>query len=143
MVFRQSDSPVINRTIKSLEKELYLWVVERLFIYHHVKKGHTKDTIRDKTQKCEVFFPIISFTDKIKATESKRCCAVLSKICADLFSAKDWQAFLTKIFGTETKAKPIKTQENIWLRTKLTRSSLKDRPWEMVMSTITFLNIVH
>ena len=55
-------------------------MVERLFIYHDIKKGHTKDTIRDKTQKCEVFFPIISFTDKIKATESKRCCAVLSKI---------------------------------------------------------------
>ena len=83
------------------------------YLSRYKKKGHTKDTIRDKTQKCEVFFPIISFTDKIKATKSKRCCAVLSKIWADLFSAKDWQAFLTKIFGTETKAKPIKTQVNI------------------------------
>ena len=59
------------------------------------------------------FFPFISLKDKIKGAESKRCCAVLTKICADLFSAKNRQAFLNKIFGTETKAKPIKTEENI------------------------------
>ena len=115
---------------------------EKLFINHDIKKAIRKTQYATKLKSVN-FFPVISFTDKIKATKSKRCCAVLSKIWADLFSAKDWQAFLTKIFGSETKAKPIKTQENICLRTKLTKSSLKDRPSEMVMSTITFLNIVH
>ena len=88
--------------------------MEWLFAYHDIKKRADEeiiaDTIRDKTQKYE-FFTLSSLTDKNKATESKKCCAVLTKICTDLFSA--WQAFLTKIFGTETKAKLIRTQENI------------------------------
>ena len=64
-----------------------------------------KTQIRDKTQKCESF--------PCHFLNRQNYCAVLIKICADLFSEKDWQAFLTKIFGTETRAKPIKTQENI------------------------------
>ena len=122
----------MNRTITSLEQELYLRMMDWLFIRNHdikiwsIRGNYRRHKYVTKLKSVN-FFPVISLTDKIRATESKRGCAGLSKICADLFSAKDWQAFLTKIFGTETRAKPIKTQENIQLRTKLTRSSLKDR----------------
>ena len=52
---------VINRTITSLEKELYLRMMDWLFIYHDIKIWSTlgklyKTQIRDKSQKCE-FFP--------------------------------------------------------------------------------------
>ena len=120
--------------------------MEWLFVYHDRKKDRRGNYRRHDTwqnSKVWSFSPVISLTYKIKATKSKSCWAVLSKICADLFfSAKDWHAFLTKIFGTKTEAKCVKTQENIYLRKKLSRSSLKDRQWEKVMSTITLLNIV-
>ena len=44
------------------------------------KKAIRKTQYATKLKTVKFFFPIISFTDKIKATESKRCCAVLSKI---------------------------------------------------------------
>ena len=80
MVFRQSDSPVINRTIKSLEKELYLRVVERLFIYHHVKKAIRKSQYATKLKSVK-FFPLsFLLQTKLRLLSLKRCCAVLSNI---------------------------------------------------------------